>query len=178
MDEAVRRTWWRNALITIAVFGPLGATFGLAVVSGKVVNFYPVPVWNLFVEAAEPANGRVFYVVSGCSPDGLWREVPPFGITGALHNRLHMFASYTDGNLPFKIASPHAENVLMLAGLGRLPEGARMPQLLRAWGEIHNGRLPMGSPNRLTAIRMEARRWPGGDYHAKAKTARVWEVEL
>jgi hypothetical protein len=53
-----------------------------------------------------------------------------------------------------------------------------VPDLLRAWGAAHNRRHPPGSPGRLTGLRLETRRWPGGTYGDYDRLDHAWEVEL
>jgi len=165
----------RNALLTLFVFGPLIVAFFTD------VNFYPVPTWSLFSEPGELTAGRTHYTLSGQTADGTWLEIPPIRIVGGLHCRHHTFVSYTDDNLSLKIASPHPDNVRLVeryGGTDRLPRGVLMPRLLRTWGETYNRGLPIGSPARLTRIRLESRRWTGGVYDDYDNPDYVWEVEL
>jgi len=168
-------TFARNALLTAFVAAPLLAAFV------KVTNFYPVPVWSLFSERRELAAGHTYFVLLGKTADGSWREIPPVRIMGGLYGRHFMVASYTATNQPFRIDSPHPDNVRLAeraGGTDRLPAGARMPELLRAWGAVYNQRLASDSPERLTSLRMEMRRWPGGHYGDYETLDQTWEVEL
>jgi hypothetical protein len=168
-------THWRNVLLTVVVVLPLAAAFI------KVTNFFPVPVWSLFSDRRELAKGHTYYVLKGRTADGTWREIPPVRIMAALNGRHFMFASYTAANQPFLVESPHPENVRLMdraGGVNRLPRGARMDDLLRALGTVYNQRLPPESQDRLTLIRMEERRWPGGHFGDYDRVVHLWETEL
>lgn len=168
-------TYSRNALLTVVVAGPLLTAFI------KITNYYPVPVWSLFSDRRDLSAGHTHYVLLGRTADGSWREVSPVRITGGLYGRHFMFASYTAANHSFGVDSPHPDNVRLAeraGGVNRLPRGARMPDLLRAWGTVYNRDLSATSPKRLTAIRIEMRRWPGGRFGDYDVLEHVWEIEL
>jgi hypothetical protein len=167
MTNATRALRRKHSLLTVAVFGPLVVAFV------SVTNFYPVPVWNLFSEARDPAEPRPHYTFSGLTAAGEWRDLPPVRVTTGLYGRVHMLIAYTDRNHAFRIESPHPENVRhadRAGGADRLPRGARMPDLIRAWGRLYNRRLPPDSPERLVRVRLVAGGIPGQpDF--------VWEAE-
>jgi hypothetical protein len=58
------------------------------------------------------------------------------------------------------------------------PAGARIPDLLQAWGEIYNKREPESSPERLKAIRLDMYRWESGRYADYEKFVESWRKEL
>jgi hypothetical protein len=165
----------KNAALTAFVAIPLLASFA------RVVNYYPIPVWSLFSERGEVEKGSTHYTLFARTPDGTWTEIPPVRITDGLNGRHFMFAHYADTNLSFQIESPHPNNVRLACesgGVDQLPRGARVPDLLRAWGATYNRRLPSDSPYRFTALRLEARRWPGGQYSNFDAADYAWEVEV
>jgi len=154
----------RNILLTCVIFGPLLLAFATE------TNFYPIPVWSLFSDAGQLSNGHVHYVMYGKIADE-WHQLPPIQIVGALHNRLFMVASYTDSNLPLQISSPHPTNVRLI---GTTERGARMPDLLKGFGRAYNAR----HFNKLSAIRVDALVWKGGEYTDFEQPDYSWEVAL
>jgi hypothetical protein len=63
-------------------------------------------------------------------------------------------------------------------GVEKLPPGARVPDLLKVWGELYNKRQPESSPNRLKAIRLDMYRWESGSYSDYDKFVTSWRQEL
>jgi hypothetical protein len=63
-------------------------------------------------------------------------------------------------------------------GIENLPPGARITDLLQAWGNIYNKREPESSPRRLKAIRLDMYRWEGGRYGDYDKFVESWRKEL
>jgi len=89
--------------------------------------------------------------------------------------------AFVDGNASFKLRRPHTENARLsesLGGAGNLARGARMPELLRAWGAIYNSRLHAGDARRLKAMRLDAFEWDGRRYGDYEKFIESWRVEL
>jgi hypothetical protein len=69
----------------------------------------------------------------------------------------------------------------MLASVGgveNLPAGARLPELLQAWGQLYNSQQPASSPRRLKAIRIDMYRWEGGRYGDYDKFIESWRKDL
>ncbi|MGH9957779.1 MAG: hypothetical protein ACREBC_11730, partial [Pyrinomonadaceae bacterium] len=98
-----------------------------------------------------------------------------------LSGRIWGLVAATVDNRGFQLRSPHPDNAALLAGLpatGTIPRAARLPELLRAWGEIYNSRLPASSPDRLRALRFEAYQWSGSNYSDYDQFIESWRVEL
>jgi len=72
----------------------------------------------------------------------------------------------------------NAELLRESGGLEQLPPGARVPDLLRAWGNLYNERLAASSPQRLKAIRLDMYRWEGGSYANYDKFIESWRQDL
>jgi len=162
-------------VLTGALFGPLLWAFV------TVNNFYPVPVWSLFSDAPQQGEGRVYYVLRGQTLGGEWMDIPPIRITDGLTGRIHMMVYYTVSNASFFLDSPHPDNVARATAAGgakRLTPGARLPELLRSWGESFNASLPKDSPRRLQAMRLDQYRWNGEQFKNYHEFVTFWMVEL
>lgn len=167
--------FWRHTLLTVGIFGPLLWAFI------TVNNFYPVPVWSLFSEAVNLQQGRTYYVLRGTTIRGETVDLPAIRITGGLCGRNHMMVYYVMGNASFEIDYPHPDNVALIArrgGVTSLHQAERVDSLLRAWGTSYNRKVGAGSPKRLTAIRLDEYRWPGGAFENYRQFVRKYEVAL
>jgi hypothetical protein len=79
------------------------------------------------------------------------------------------------------LKSIHPQNEEMLriyGGVENLPPGARIPDLLLAWGDLYNKHQPESSPKRLKAIRLDMYRWESGRYSDYDKFIESWRKEL
>jgi hypothetical protein len=171
----VRRWRRRYALLTAAVFLPLTWAFL------TLNNWYPVPVWSLFSEHGRLDEEFEWYVLRGETAAGETIDLPPITITDGLTGRIHTMVHYVASNQSYQLASPHPSNVadmVKAGGADRLPPGARMPFLLRSWGDSYNSRLSADSPRRLRAVQLDAYVWPGGRYADYDHHVRAWRVEL
>lgn len=160
-----------NAIVTAVVFVPLITTFI------TTLNYYPSPAWSLFSEAGKLDDGRTYFVLLAKTKGGEWEELPPRSISQVLYARWHTLTNYTYLNEPFRISSPHPKNVKLMTeggGLENVPTGARIPDLLRAWGKMANAKFG----DKFTAIKLEVRRWKGGSYDNYDEFQQQWEVEL
>ena len=172
-DEG-RRYGPRYALLTILLFAPLLWSFA------ALRNLYPSAAWTVMMSPSDVGRGRTYYVLRGETQAGEDIDLRAVELTDALGGRVWGMFGATVENGGFKIRSPHPSNAAMIeaaGGVDGLPAGARLPELLRAYGEIHNSRLPADSPLRLKAVRLEAYRWGGGfaDYRT---FVRSWRQEL
>jgi hypothetical protein len=87
----------------------------------------------------------------------------------------------TIDNQSFKLNSLDPQNADLLrrvGGVENLPPGARLPDLLQAWGNLYNQRLPASSPQRLKAIRLDMYRWESGRYADYDKFIESWRKDL
>lgn len=173
--EVPRRVRFRYALLTVALFAPLLYCF-LA-----IRNVYPFAASTMMMAAGDPAHGRNYYRLRGETVGGETIDLPPAELTDALGSGNMTFLGATVENKEFTIHRPHPSNAALAVSAGgveRLPRGARLGELLRAWGEIHNSRLPAGSPRRLRAVRLDAYRWEGHAYGDYERFVESWRAEL
>ena len=108
-------------------------------------------------------------------------DLPPMELTNALSGRTWSLVAATVDNKNFTNAKPHPDNLALIASSGgadKVPPAARLNDLLRAWGTIHNSRLSPSSPRRLRAVRLEAFHWEGGSYSNYDRLVQTWRVEL
>jgi hypothetical protein len=139
-----------------------------------VNNFYPIPVWSLFSDPVGLNAPTDYYVLVGEFADGTSRPIPAIELSDALTGRIHMMVDYVMTNSELDVRSPHPANVALVAAAGgraRIPDGVRVPELLRAWGSIYNRHHPRQP---VAAIRLEQRRWKGQDYTDYAIPVRQW----
>jgi hypothetical protein len=173
-DEQVGRTFKRRyALLTIALWLPLLWAFT------NLRNLYPFAAATMMMEGGRLASPGVYYVLKGETVGGQRIDLPPIRLTDALTGRHWGLVIATVDNKSFTIRWPHPENQALAAragGVDRLPDAARLPDLLRAWGNLHNNDLPAGSPQQLRAVLLDAYRWQGegyADYDAHVQTWRL-----
>lgn len=174
-EDGTRRVRVRYALLTAALFAPLLYSF-LA-----VRNVYPFAASTQMMAGGDPGRGASYYRLRGETLSGETIDLPPSELTDALSWRHWSLVSATVENKEFNIYKPHPSNAAIAASAGgaeKLPRAARLAELLRAWGAIHNSRLPDGSPRRLRAVRLDAYRWEGGAYGDYERFVESWRAEL
>jgi len=162
-------------LLTFAIFVPLLWAFVY------VRNAYPVAAWNVMMAPGLLERGRTYWVLRGETVAGETIDIPPITLTNALYARTWTMVNATVDNQAFKIRNLHPANDMLLresGGLEHLPPGARVPDLLRAWGNLYNERLDSSSPQRLKAIRLDMYRWEGGSYANYDNFIQTWRQEL
>jgi len=165
----------KYAILTLAIFLPLLWAF-LA-----VRNVYPLAAWNVMMASGAFERGRSYWRLRGETVSGESVDVRPIELTNAMYSRTWTMVNATVGNQAFKLSSLHPANAELLrqsGGIDQLPPGARLPDLLRAWGNLYNERLPADSPQRLKAIRLDMYRWEGGSYANYDKFIQSWREEL
>jgi hypothetical protein len=165
----------RYSLLTAALWLPLLWSFA------NVRNLYPFAAATMMMEGPRFEGPSVYYVLKGETAGGQVIDLPPIQLTDALTGRHWSLVIATVSNRSFTIRWPHPENAALAArsgGISRLPEAARLPELLRAWGELRNGQLPAGSPMRLRAVVLEAYRWEGREYADYHHYVRSWRQPL
>jgi hypothetical protein len=170
-------TWLKikYQLLTFSIFLPLIWAFAY------VRNVYPVATWNVMVAPGLLERGRSYWILRGETVSGETIDIPPISLTNAMYARIWTMVNATVDNQSFKIANPHPANAELLrqsGGLEHLPPAARVPDLLRAWGELYNERMPPSSPQRLKAIRLDMYRWEGGSYSNYDHFIETWRQEL
>src|SRR4051794_25590940 len=148
----------KYAVLTFAIFFPLLWAFV------RVQNVYPVATWNVMMAGGLLERGRSYWILRGETVSGETVDVRPINLTNALYARTWTMINATVDNQSFKLTNLHPANEEMLSeagGIEHLPPGARLPELLRAWGDLYNERLPASSTGRLKAIRLDMYRWEG-----------------
>jgi hypothetical protein len=170
-----RRLRVRYALLTAALFAPLLYSF-LA-----VRNVYPFAASTMMMAGGDLGRGASYYRMRGETRSGETVDLPPAELIDALSWRHWSLVGATVENKEFTIYKPHPSNEALAASVGgaaQLPRAARLGELLRAWGEIYNSRLPRDSPRRLRAVRLDAYRWEGGAYADYERFVESWRAEL
>jgi len=170
-----RRIRARYALLTAALFVPLLWSFN------SIRNLYPFSASTMMMAGGDLNKGTDYYILRGETEAGETVDLPPADLTDALSWRHWSLVDATLGNKSFMIPRPHTANAALAAEAGgseRLQRGARLPDLLRAWGGIYNSRLPEGSPRRLRAVRLDVYRWDGRTYGDYERFVETWRAEL
>jgi hypothetical protein len=147
----------------------------------RIRNVYPIATWNVMMAAGDPQRGRTYFVLRGETLSGGTIDIRAMGLTNALFSRTWGMVTATAGNESFKLASPHPLNVSLMASVGgieNLPQGARLPDLLQAWGRLYNNQQPPSSPLRLKAIRLNMYSWDSGRYADYDRFLYSWRKEL
>ena len=165
----------KYTILTCAIFLPLLWTFA------KVRNVYPFAAWNVMVAPGLIERGRSYWILRGETVSGETVAIRPITLTNAMYSRTWTMVNATVDNQSLKLANLHPANAELLrqaGGLEHLPPGARLPDLLRAWGSLYNERLPGSSPQRLKAIRLDMYRWESGHYGDYDKFIESWRKEL
>jgi hypothetical protein len=135
----------------------------------------------MMMAGGDLSKGTDYFVLRGETVAGEIIELPPAELTDALSWRHWSLVGATVENKSFSNANPHPANAALAAeagGADKLPRAARLDELLRAWGAIHNRRLPADSPRRLRAVRLDAYRWDGGGYKDFNRFVESWRAEL
>jgi hypothetical protein len=162
-------------LLTFSIFLPLLWAFVY------VRNVYPVATWNVMMAPGLLEHGRSYWILRGETVSGETIDIPAISLTNALYARTWTMVNATVDNQAFKISHLHPANAELLrqaGGLDHLPPAARVPDLLRAWGDLYNERLAPSSPQRLKAIRLDMYRWEGGSYANYDNFIQTWRLEL
>lgn len=165
----------RYTLLTIGIFLPLIWAFVV------VMNVYPLTAWTVMMGGGDLQRGHRYFLLRGETVSGEVIDIPAIALTDALSGRNWGMVVATVDNRAFQRRSLHPDNASLLAtagDIGRLPRAARLPELLRAWGEIYNSRLAPSSPQRLKAIRLDTYRWIGQRYSDYDSFVESWRQEL
>ena len=174
-DPRERRLTVKYIVLTAAIFLPLVWAFLF------VRNLYPFTVWNVMMAGGDLERGRSYCILRGETISGETVDIRAIELTNALYSRTWTMVNATIDNQSFKLKSIHPQNEEMLRQLGgieKLPPGARIPDLLQAWGELYNSAQPQSSPKRLKAIRLDMYRWESGRYGDYDKFIESWRMEL
>ena len=176
MKQPSERNWViKYSILTIALFLPLLWSFRY------VRNLYPFTVWNVMMAGGDLESDRSYCVLRGETISGETIDIRPIGLTNAMSQRNWSMVNATISNQSFKLSSIHPDNALLLkqvGGIEQLPPGARMPDLLAAWGKLYNDQQAISSPHRLKAIRIDMYRWSSGRYADYETFITSWRKEL
>jgi hypothetical protein len=146
-----------------------------------VRNLYPITAWNVMMAGGDLERGRSYCILRGETVSGDTIDIRPVKLTNALYSRTWTMVNATIDNQSFKLSSVHPQNEELLheyGGIENLPPGARIPDLLKTWGDLYNRKQPASSPQRLKAIRLDMYRWEGGSYSDYDKFVESWRKEL
>lgn len=174
-EPGERRLIVKYAVLTLAIFLPLIWAFLF------VRNLYPVAAWNVMMAGGDLDRGRSYCMLRGETVSGETIDIPAINLTNALYSRTWTMVNATIDNQSFKLTSIHPQNeelIRQFGGVEKLPPGARLPDLLQAWGELYNKQLPTTSPQRLKAIRLDMYRWESSRYSDYDKFIETWRREL
>ena len=170
-----RRLFAKYVVLTAAIFLPLIWAFL------SVRNLYPITAWNVMMAGGDLERGRSYCILRGETVSGQTIDIPAIELTNALYSRTWTMVNATIANQSFRLPSIHPANEALIrdaGGVDNLPAGARLPDLLDAWGRLYNERLPATSPHRLKAIRLDMYRWESGDYSDYEKFIQTWRKDL
>jgi len=174
-EPGERRLIVKYAVLTLAIFLPLIWAFLF------VRNLYPIAAWNVMMAGGDLERGRSYCMLRGETISGETIDIPAIDLTNALYSRTWTMVNATIDNQSFKLKSIHPQNeelIRRFGGVEKLPPGVRLSDLLQAWGELYNKRLPASSPQRLKAIRLDMYRWESGGYSDYDKFIETWRREL
>jgi hypothetical protein len=174
-QDVTRRARIRYALLTAALFAPLLYSF-LA-----VRNVYPFAASTMMMAGGSLGRNADYFRMRGETVGGETIDLPPASLTDALSGGHWFLVGTTFENKEFVIYKLHPANVALAnsaGGVDKLPRAARLPELLRAWGEMYNSRLPVDSPRRLRAVKLDVYKWEGGAYRDYERFIETWRAEL
>ena len=176
MNFQSERFWTiKYALLTAVIFIPLLWSFRY------VRNLYPFAAWNVMMAGGNLERGRAYYILRGETLAGQRIDISPIKLTNGLSGRTWTMVNATVDNQSFKLSSLEPQNAALLessGGLEKLPAAARVPELLQAWGNLYNDRLPPDAPNRLRSIQLDMYRWNSGTYSGYDTYVESWRKEL
>ena len=164
----------KYSILTLALALPLLWSFRW------VRNYYPATVWDVMM-AGDLATARRYCILRGETVSGETIEIRPIELVNAMSGRTWTMVNFTIDNRSLMLPSPHPDNALLLnqfGGIQKLPLGVRLPDLLSAWGNLYNTRLPADSPNRLKALQLDQYEWSGGRYADYDTHIRSWRKDL
>ena len=174
-EPGERRLIVKYAVLTLVIFLPLIWAFLF------VRNLYPFAAWNVMMAGGDLERGRSYCILRGETISGETIDIPAINLTNALYSRTWTMVNATIDNQSFKLKSIHPQNeelIRQFGGVEKLPPGVRVTDLLQAWGDLYNKKLPAGSPQRLKAIRLDMYRWEGGRYSDYDKFVESWRKGL
>jgi hypothetical protein len=164
----------RYAVLTFSIFVPLLWSFAL------IRNVYPFTAWNMMMSGGSLERPWTYYIVRGETASGELIDLRPSRLTDGLYGRTWSMVAATINNDAFRLRYPHPQNAAVIARTGpsQLPRGIRVPELLRAWGNLHNEQLAPSSPLRLKAVRIDVYRWESGYFGDYDTFIETWRQEL
>ena len=147
----------------------------------RIRNFYPIAS-STMMTGGRLEGSKNYYILRGETVAGETVNVNPTGFTNALFMRTWGLVTATARNQSFKLnAATHPANLAVIeefGGIDNVPDGMRVPELIRVWGEMYNESLPADSPIRLKSIRLESYRWNGGEYSDYRTYLKSWTADL
>ena len=173
--EQERRDKLRYLLVTAGLFVPLLLSFA------GLRNLYPFAASTMMLGDRDLRSDRSYYVLRGETASGETIDLRPITLTNALTGRTWSLVSAAVENKSFKIRWPHPANSQLATAYGggdKLPAAARLPDLMRSWGELYNSPLPSSSKQKLKAVRLDAYLWKGGINGEYNHFIESWTVQL
>ena len=176
MNFQSERFWTiKYAVLTAVIFLPLLWSFRY------LRNLYPFAAWNVMMAGGNLERGRSYFILRGETLAGEVIEISPIKLTDGMSGRTWTMVNATVDNQSFKLSSLEPQNAELLervGGLQNLPVAARLPELLQAWGNLYNDRLPPNATNRLRVVQLDMYRWSSGTYSGYDTYVESWRKEL
>lgn len=170
------RKWQRRYfLLTVAIFIPLMWAFV------TLRNVYPMAAWTVMTGDRVLDREFSYFILRGITVSGDTVDLKAVMLTNALSNRTWSMVRAAVNNESFRLRSLHPQNAALLASYGgyeKLPPAARLPELLKVWGDIYNARLEPSAPGRLKAVRLDLYKWDGKSYSNYTQFVQSWSQEL
>lgn len=176
-SQTSRRVLLRYTLLTLGIFIPLLGAF----LTG--IEWYPISHYNMFygASALNKTEGLNYFVFRGETAAGDSLDIAPIKIMNGLDDRIWTMVNSVVANESLQLRWPHPANERFLATVenrDNLPRGVLLPELLRAWGNRYNAKLPNDSPHRLVRVRLDKYRWSQKEYGNYSEFVESWRVEL
>jgi hypothetical protein len=165
----------RYTLLTIIIAVPLVYSFV------TLRSVYPATAWTVMMSGGSLEREWTYFIVRGETVAGEIVDINPTSLTNGLYGRSWSLVRGAINNDAFNLDTLHPDNLLLLEAAGgsaNLPRGARVDELLTAWGNLYNSKLSSSSPSRLKAVRIDVYRWESKRFADYDRFVETWQKEL